>query len=172
MPEAYHWHKFTSNRTSNISPGEKQLGERIWNSWTGICFRRYQCKEEDSKCTNLSVGSLPGISTNKSWSQMIRRKLSLYSWIVDWQTPENLLKYSATYKCTRNQHVNLKVWSTCVNGSWRTIYEMQTTWINQTDIFIINWVSDHCMPQRKSFKVNQNYMAIWDCQRIVKIRSA
>lgn len=44
----------------------------------------------------LSEGSLPGISTKRSWSHNICKKVSLQSCSTDWQTPENLSMYSDT----------------------------------------------------------------------------
>lgn len=47
----------------------------------------------------LSEGSLPGISTKRSWSHTICKKVSLHSWRTDWHTPENLSRYNDT--CNR-----------------------------------------------------------------------
>lgn len=51
----------------------------------------------------LSEGSLPGISTKRSWSQTICKKVSLQSWRNDWQAPENLSMYKETWKFEVNK---------------------------------------------------------------------
>lgn len=45
----------------------------------------------------LSEGSLPGISTKRSWSHNICKNVSLQSCSTDWQTPANLSMYSDTW---------------------------------------------------------------------------
>lgn len=75
---------------------------RVTDQWQSSTQRSYTAKHHNIMSSNfyLSEGSLPGISTKRSWSHKICKNVSLQSCSTDWHTPENLSRYKDTYKTT------------------------------------------------------------------------
>lgn len=72
----------------------------------GLISMCKDCSHRDS--FYLSEGSLPGISTKRSWSHMICKNVSLQSCKTDWQTPANLSIYNETCKTIKKKEIRLE----------------------------------------------------------------